>query len=268
MRRIIFIFTILLYALTVDAASPLSWYNNVYGTNNFNGQITLKDANGQPVTAASNPTGANVTSTQSSSVQPPVIVQANATLPVVAAGSTCNSTTDQMGISADHTSLLTCQNNVWKGPGADTSGLYGFFYASTCPTGWIAADGTNGTIDLRGTFLRGLDNGRGLDAGRTLASYQGDVFANHSHAVYDPGHTHGVYDPGHSHNYNLPMSNVTIQGGSSDHVTRNDGGTTVNTSWNSSNISIYGAGTNISIYGTGSTETRPKNMALLACMKS
>lgn len=35
--------------------------------------------------------------------------------------------------------------------------------------------------DLRGEFIRGLDNGRGVDSGRTLGSYQGDLNKSHYH---------------------------------------------------------------------------------------
>jgi len=46
------------------------------------------------------------------------------------------------------------------------------FNLSTCPTGWSAADGTNGNPDLRWEFIRGLDGGRWIDTGRILASWQ------------------------------------------------------------------------------------------------
>jgi len=46
------------------------------------------------------------------------------------------------------------------------------FNLASCPTGWIAANGSNGTPDLRGEFIRGLDSGRGVDTSRTLASSQ------------------------------------------------------------------------------------------------
>lgn len=40
----------------------------------------------------------------------------------------------------------------------------------------------SGTLpDMRGEFIRGLDNGRGVDAGRALLSAQGDVFQDHVH---------------------------------------------------------------------------------------
>lgn len=36
--------------------------------------------------------------------------------------------------------------------------------------------------DLRGEFIRGFDNGRGVDASRALGSYQGDLFKSHNHS--------------------------------------------------------------------------------------
>jgi len=66
--------------------------------------------------------------------------------------------------------------------------------------------------DLRGMFVRGLDNGRNADPGRTLGSQQ--LAANnphthsttvvnpaHTHGITDPGHGHAIVDPGHAHKY-------------------------------------------------------------------
>jgi len=55
--------------------------------------------------------------------------------------------------------------------------------------------------DSRGLVIRGLDNGRGLDPGRALGSYQADNIAAHTHANYlsQTAHTHTASDAGHTH---------------------------------------------------------------------
>lgn len=43
--------------------------------------------------------------------------------------------------------------------------------------------------DFRGVFLRGFDDGRGLDPNRVFGSYQGDEFKSHNHALRGQGLT-------------------------------------------------------------------------------
>ena len=38
--------------------------------------------------------------------------------------------------------------------------------------------------DLRGEFIRGWDDGRGVDSGRTLGQWQGDALQEHTHQYY------------------------------------------------------------------------------------
>lgn len=51
------------------------------------------------------------------------------------------------------------------------------FNASACPAGWIAANGSSGTVDARGVVIRGQDNGRGANPSGTVAigTYQADA---------------------------------------------------------------------------------------------
>lgn len=85
------------------------------------------------------------------------------------------------------------------------------FAMPTPPTGWLVCDGstvsrteyadlfaTIGTLwghgdqvstfnlpDLRGEFIRGFDDGRGVDDGRVFGSWQEDEFKSHTHEYHD-----------------------------------------------------------------------------------
>jgi microcystin-dependent protein len=86
--------------------------------------------------------------------------------------------------------------------------------------------------DLRGIFIRGLDNGRGLDTGRTIGSYQADEFKSHAHTI-------------------APMW--------ANGMARNDDSSGIYT-WSRNTSSLN---TNSS----GGVETRPKNTAMMYCIK-
>lgn len=143
-------------------------------------------------------------------------------------------------------------------------GMVSMFARSTAPTGWLSADGAavsrttyaalfaaigtlygsgNGTTtfnlpDLRGTFLRALDSGKGIDSGRVLGSVQLADTEAHSHSIRMGGDANGV----------IP-------------VNINNAVTTSNSAVGSGAIGI------LQISTEGGTETRPINIALLACIK-
>lgn len=87
--------------------------------------------------------------------------------------------------------------------------------------------------DLRGEFLRGWDDGRGIDAGRSLGSWQTDEFRSHDHDVINTGANGSVR--GHFF-YGDRGTQGRLQ---PDNVTQKAGG----------------------------VETRPRNYALLACIR-
>jgi microcystin-dependent protein len=150
-----------------------------------------------------------------------------------------------------------------------------FYAASTAPVGWFECDGTvldkrvytdlfnvigytyggSGFYfslpDLRGEFARGWDHGRGIDSGRAFGTYQADAFGSHNHTLTDPGH---------DHRYSLPDN--SNGSGSGDAYA----------SIYAANNPAYGSFTDvrttgITIASIGDTETRPRNVALLPCIK-
>lgn len=137
-------------------------------------------------------------------------------------------------------------------------GVVMFFAASQPPEGWLKCNGAaisrisyerlfsaigttfgvgNGSTtfnlpDLRGEFLRGWDDSRGVDAGRGLGAPQAQAIEAHTHLVA----LHRADD----FNFGVhPMGSDTTAG-------------TLNSP---------------SITSTGGAETRPRNVALLACIK-
>jgi len=138
-------------------------------------------------------------------------------------------------------------------------GQVAFFAMKTAPVGWLKANGAKisrttysnlfkaiGTTfgggddsttfqlpDLRGEFLRGWDDNRGNDMGRVLGSWQEDSIKNHSH----------TFTTGSASDMNrgsFPLSVDDYHGGRAFTNTTN---------------------------ATGELETRPRNIALLACIK-
>jgi microcystin-dependent protein len=88
--------------------------------------------------------------------------------------------------------------------------------------------------DLRGEFIRGWDDGRGQDSGRSFGSYQADDFASHDHSIQ----VWYIYGWGQSE---VPAASHFGWGGAQ---TRDE-----------------------PIQNRGGADTRPKNKALLYCIK-
>ena len=148
------------------------------------------------------------------------------------------------------------------------------FARTTAPAGWLKANGAavsrstysalfaaigtafgvgDGTTtfnipDLRGEFIRGLDDGRGVDAGRTLSNTsQVDQNKSHTHTTDSQG--------GHTHTESGMVE-------SAYGVLSSDPGFNFGTR----NTSSAGAHTHTA-QASGGTESRPRNIALLACIK-
>lgn len=153
------------------------------------------------------------------------------------------------------------------------------FARTTPPTGWLRANGaavsrstyaglytaigtafgagdgstTFNLPDLRGEFIRGLDDGRGVDAGRVLGAAQAALLGSHSHtgttsATGDHTHPLGIYVTGSGNN----GTTAAYSSGSFTPMTSGAGGAHSHTFTTDS---------------SGGAETRPRNQALLFCIK-
>jgi hypothetical protein len=120
--------------------------------------------------------------------------------------------------------------------------------------------------DLRGLLIRGWDHGSGIDSGRSFGSYQADAFQDHKHYFYGiystisgGWHDHVVHTGGF-------WSSVKLSGGGSYAIRRHDEG---HRSWGESHSHGYTPSGSISgaVSGSRANETRPKNRALMYCIK-
>lgn len=122
-------------------------------------------------------------------------------------------------------------------------------------TTWGAGDGstTFNIPDLRGEFIRGWDNGKGTDSGRSFASSQDDALQGHHHNLRFRG--------GSNSSTNLTASNY-IARSANIYAVGHPTGDTNNT------VSITDSITDGS-NGAPRTasETRPRNHALMYCIK-
>lgn len=158
------------------------------------------------------------------------------------------------------------------------AGTVAFFAQVAAPTGWLACDGSavsrstyaalfaaigttygagNGTTtfnlpDLRGEFIRGADLGRGVDAGRATGSAQNDNLPEHKHQVP----------------IGVPNGNIFMRAtppfGTGDNFTAentNGGGAA------DSSSRAYVLTDNVRS-GSKTGEVRPRNVALLPCIKT
>jgi phage-related tail fiber protein len=173
----------------------------------------------------------------------------------------------------DYEASITAIENLVATAAFVPTGSVFHFAASTAPAGYLEADGTavsrttyaalfavTGTTfgagdgsttfnlpDLRAEFIRGWDDGRGVDVDRAFGSAQEDALKAHKHDIRVRGS-----NSSHSHRINDGFPETYVAAGASNSL----GGAST----------VYNDGG--AILDSGSTETRPRNVALLACIKT
>lgn len=175
----------------------------------------------------------------------------------------------------------TAPGNYLKANGAAISRTSYAALFAVIGTTYGAGDGatTFNLPDRRGEFERGLDDGRGVDAGRALGTSQGDQNKAHSHtgtAASGGAHTHtGSTDTTGDHSHTVTVA-TSGSGGANPQGSTFNGGTSalsgkIGTSGAHSHaltINSDGAHSHsLTINSDGGAEARPRNQASLICIK-
>lgn len=135
-----------------------------------------------------------------------------------------------------------------------------YFNLASCPSGWLPSDGTNGTLDLRGEFLRGWDAGRGIDSGRVRGSFQEGTWTRQ--VMNDATDSDGNGSPFFIGQAYAAVDAVANWPGSQPYTASGaifQGG--FNDNW------IGGSASNSGSPGFSWVRYRPRNVALLVCQK-
>lgn len=111
--------------------------------------------------------------------------------------------------------------------------------------------------DLRGEFIRGWDDARGVDTGRTFGTPQGSEFGSHQHG----GSTN--FEQNHSHPLGRYSGNSNVNTQSDRYALA-----TTNNIGPDYTQPAGGHSHTITTDFRGGSETRPRNIALLACIKT
>ena len=179
------------------------------------------------------------------------------------------------------------------------------FAMSSAPSGWLKANGAaisrtayaalfaligttygagNGSTtfnvpDFRGEFVRGWDDGRGVDSGRGFATTQYGQIESHTHgatAAASGYHSHTASSGAagaHSHWFGLSRE-LFVRGTDAGYGDQEMSGanlfSTNTEAAHTHTITVNADGSHahtLTIAPTGGSETRPRNLSLLMCIK-
>ena len=247
-------------------------------------QTALNTANTATVTANAATATANAATTTANGIASTANTALTNSTNAVSTASTANTTantantTANSALSTANSAVSTANSALTFAQAINPVGAVIWVAMNTAPNGFLKANGaavsrttyaalfaaigttfgsgdgstTFNVPDLRGEFIRGWDDSRGVDSGRSFGSAQVDATSlpNNPFTTSDPGN--------HSHSYDDRTNDGTGGG---------QGGGGANTGTTSWSRTTGGAGSHTHTIGGGDAETRPRNVALLACIK-
>ena len=180
----------------------------------------------------------------------------------------------------------TYTGSVWESVGGVPAGSVTCFAHSSVPSGWLECNGANvsrstyatlfaaigttwgtgdgsstfGLPDCRGEWVRGWDNSRGVDSGRSIATTQSDQNKAHTHTTNSTSKTLTGYFPNGPHgSLNQHTSGIFTESSSSFNEDTDQGSSGRRTTIDATHT--HGTDSN------GGTEVRVRNIAMMYIIK-
>ena len=180
----------------------------------------------------------------------------------------------------------TYTGSVWESVGGVPAGSVTCFAHSSVPSGWLECNGANvsrstyatlfaaigttwgtgdgsstfGLPDGRGEWVRGWDNSRGVDSGRSIATTQSDQNKAHTHTTNSTSKTLTGYFPNGPHgSLNQHTSGIFTESSSSFNEDTDQGSSGRRTTIDATHT--HGTDSN------GGTEVRVRNIAMMYIIK-
>ena len=180
----------------------------------------------------------------------------------------------------------TYSGSVWESVGGVPAGSVTCFAHSSVPSGWLECNGANvsrstyatlfaaigttwgtgdgsstfGLPDCRGEWVRGWDNSRGVDSGRSIATTQSDQNKAHTHTTNSTSKTLTGYFPNGPHgSLNQHTSGIFTESSSSFNEDTDQGSSGRRTTIDATHT--HGTDSN------GGTEVRVRNIAMMYIIK-
>ena len=175
-----------------------------------------------------------------------------------------------MAVASVPTGYLEC-----NGAEVARTGTYAALFAVIGTTyGTGNGSSTFNLPDLRGEFVRGFDNGRGVDSGRSINDPQGTSNQSHNHSYGNSS----ITVSGANHDHDIRRISLSGQASGSTNITLGSGqsyecgyhtsnsGKSTTAIQNSGNLSMSG-NVGITINNDGGSESRPRNIAMMYIIK-
>ena len=122
--------------------------------------------------------------------------------------------------------------------------------------------------DLRGEWVRGWDDGRGVDSGRVFGSTQSEMIGPHNHTATTTGTFSGTSNTTGAHTHTVPAESGAGAGTGAANSIQTSSSISTSSAGDHSHTVSGSISASTTVNNNSGTENRVRNVALLYCIKT